>query len=579
MKLEFIGADHEVTGSCHYLKVGTLNILVDFGMEQGRDVYENTKLPVTPSEVDFVFITHAHIDHTGMLPKLYHDGFRGRIITTEPTMDLCDIMLRDSAHIQTAEAEYRNKRLARKGIYQKIVPAYTMEDAMNVMKLFRSFKYNKKYQLCNGVEFRFTDVGHLLGSASIELWLTENKNGVASGNPVGAPEGTVTKKIVFSGDIGNINQPLLRNPAYTTAADYVVMESTYGDRLHEKRDGDNKNAIAEIIRNTLLRGGNVVIPSFAVGRTQEMLYFIRKIKLEGLFPEMPDFPVYVDSPLAVQATEVFRDNGRMCYDEEASEFLRKGINPLVFPNLNMTITVDESKAINNDDEPKVIIAASGMCDAGRIRHHLKYNLGRKECTILFVGYQAEGTPGRALVEGTDSIHIFGDEIQVRAEILQLPGMSGHADKEGLINWINAFTEQKPSKVFVVHGDSEAADSFTECLKNEYGYDSFAPYSGTIFDLKTGEFDSITEGIPLRKTEMAAGEDYATKGGKTKSVGYTGMVVTNSYTKVRSALKELGSMVEQGSGLPNKELDALAKAMNELVSKYQVNNKNDQEGKQ
>ncbi|NLC75311.1 MAG: MBL fold metallo-hydrolase, partial [Clostridiales bacterium] len=307
MKLEFIGADHEVTGSCHYLKVGTLNILVDFGMEQGRDVYENTKLPVTPSEVDFVFITHAHIDHTGMLPKLYHDGFRGQIITTEPTMDLCDIMLRDSAHIQTAEAEYRNKRLARKGIYQKIVPAYTMEDAMNVMKLFRSFKYNKKYQLCNGVEFRFTDVGHLLGSASIELWLTENKNGVASGNPVGAPEGTVTKKIVFSGDIGNINQPLLRNPAYTTAADYVVMESTYGDRLHEKRDGDNKNAIAEIIRNTLLRGGNVVIPSFAVGRTQEMLYFIRKIKLEGLFPEMPDFPVYVDSPLAVQATEVFRD--------------------------------------------------------------------------------------------------------------------------------------------------------------------------------------------------------------------------------------------------------------------------------
>ena len=432
MRLEFIGADHEVTGSCHYLQVGALNILVDCGMEQGANRFENVPLPVPASKIQYVFLTHAHIDHSGMLPKLYKDGFRGAVITTEATASLCDIMLRDCAHIQQQEAAWKNKKGARRGVWQKIEPEYTMEDVLALMKLFQGYRYNRKYQLCNGVEFRFTDIGHLLGSASIELWLTENAQGTASGNPVGAPEGTVTKKIVFSGDIGNRAQPLLRDPDKTDSADYVVMESTYGDRLHEAVRGSYVDDLTDIIRRTLLRGGNVVIPSFAVGRTQEMLYFIRQIKERNLIPELPEFPVYVDSPLAVEATEIFGREGAQCYDEEALSYIDRGINPLQFPRLYLTITSEESKRINSDDEPKVIIAASGMCDAGRIKHHLKYNLWRPECTVLFVGYQAVGTPGRRIADGAQEVNIFGEPISVRAEICKLNGLSGHADKAGLI---------------------------------------------------------------------------------------------------------------------------------------------------
>ncbi|WP_130837659.1 MBL fold metallo-hydrolase RNA specificity domain-containing protein [Lachnoclostridium sp. Marseille-P6806] len=572
MRLTFIGADHEVTGSCHYLQVGAVNILVDCGMEQGRNVFENVPLPVEPSKIQYVFLTHAHIDHSGMLPKLYHDGFRGQVVTTEATAELCDIMLRDSAHIQNAETEWKNKKLARRGSTERAEPLYTMEDTLALLRQLKPCRYGKRYQLCNGVEFRFTDIGHLLGSASLELWLTENRNGVAAGNPGGAPEGTVTKKIVFSGDIGNKNQPLLKDPSFTASADYVVMESTYGDRFHEPPQGNYEEELAGIIKATLLRGGNVIIPSFAIGRAQEMLYFIRKIKQNGLIPELPDFPVYLDSPLAVEATEIFRENGMACYDEEAMEYVRRGINPLLFPNLHMTISSDESKQINADTEPKVIISASGMCDAGRIKHHLKYNLWRPECTMLFVGYQSVGTPGRSIVDGAASIHIFGEEVQVRAEIRKLTGLSGHADKAGLLEWIGGFAEQRPRKVFVVHGDAESADAFARCLEEEHGFDAFAPYSGTVFNLAAGQFERVTEGIPAASGE---GETPSLTGvpspGRGRSAAHS-----DAYLRLKAAEQRLSEVVSRSGGLPNRELDCLAGELERLAEQYQTEREQKQE---
>ena len=467
MKLTFLGANHEVTGSCTLLEAAGQRYLIDCGMEQGKDVYENQPIPVAPGEIDGVLATHAHIDHTGLLPLLVRNGFRGRIYATRPTAELCSIMLRDSAHIQMQEADWKNRKAKRNARQEPYEPPYTMEDAQNAINRLVPCPYGKKMPLCDGIEIRFTDVGHLLGSASIEVWITE--------------EG-VTKKIVFSGDIGNKNQPLIKDPQKTQEADYVVMESTYGDRLHPGERPDYIRELTGILKETFDKGGNVVIPSFAVGRTQEMLYFIRKIKENRLVEGHEDFPVYVDSPLAVEATGIFHQNETDCFDEEAMELVKKGINPISFSGLRLSITSEESKAINFDSTPKVIISASGMCDAGRIRHHLKHNLWREDSTILFVGYQAVGTLGRSLVEGIDEVKLFGEPIAVRAGIRSLTGLSGHADKNGLIDWLQGFTE-KPERVFVVHGEDSVCMSFTECLKKEYGYQAYAPYSGTEFDLR------------------------------------------------------------------------------------------------
>ena len=532
MELIFIGADHEVTGSCHYLQVGSKKILVDYGMEQGRDLYENEDLPVKPSEIDYVFLTHAHIDHSGMLPALYHNGFRGEVICTPATEGLCSIMLRDAAHIQTMEAEWREKKADRRGEKSSFQLLYTMEDAIGVMKLFKSYPYDKKFTLCDGIQFRFTDIGHLLGSSSIELWLSEGGN---------------EKKIVFSGDIGNKNQPLLRDPAYTEAADYVVVESTYGDRSHELTDADNIEELAAIISATLRRGGNVVIPSFAVGRTQVILYYIRQIKADEMIPDMPDFPVYVDSPLAVEATEIFYERGRECYDEEALALVNKGINPISFQGLHLTISTDESKAINLVEEPKVIISASGMCDAGRVKHHLKHNLWREECTVLFVGYQAEGSPGRKIVDGADSIKLFGEDVAVRAQIHQMTGLSGHADREGLLQWIGSFTE-KPKQVFVVHGEDKVTDIFAEQVHEKFGLNAMAPYSGTRYDLASGKFIEMTKGIPIARAE-----------GERR--------VSESYGKLKDVSSRLEDMIKAAKGFPNRDLERFARDLERIMEKY------------
>lgn len=465
----FIGADHEVTGSCHYVEACGKKFVVDFGMEQGQNIYENAELPVSAAKIDFVLLTHAHIDHSGMLPMLYAKGFRGKIYATKATTDLCQIMLRDSAHIQEFEAEWRNRKARRSG-KAEVVPVYTVEDAINVMNYFVACPYDKKISLYDGIEIRFTDIGHLLGSSSIEVWLREEDN---------------ERKLVFSGDIGNYNQPLIKDPHYTDSADYIIMESTYGDRFHGKHP-NYVDELAEVIQRTFDRGGNVVIPSFAVGRTQELLYYIRQIKEDNLVKNHGDFKVIVDSPLAVEATQIFNSDVEDTYDEEAMELVQKGINPITFSNLHLSITTDESKAINFDQEPKVIISASGMCDAGRIRHHLKHNLWKTENCIVFVGYQAYGTLGRALVEGVKEVKLFGENISVKAEILRLEGISGHADKNGLIRWVEEF-KKKPEKVFVVHGEDKVCDMFAECLKDEHGIDAQAPFSGDVFDLISGRW--------------------------------------------------------------------------------------------
>lgn len=531
MELMFIGADHEVTGSCHYLRVNDKNILVDYGMEQGTQVFENCELPVDAAMIDYILLTHAHIDHSGMLPFLYSRGFRGNIYATDATADLCSIMLRDSAHIQMQEAEWKNRKAKRSANDAPVTPLYTMEDADGVIKRLIPCSYEKEIQVCEGLVIRFTDIGHLLGSSSIEVWATE---------------GAVTKKLVFSGDIGNKDQPLIKDPKRTKDADYVIMESTYGDRYHSDRKVNYVEELVKILKTTFEKGGNVVIPSFAVGRTQEMLYFLRQIKEERLIAGFEDFPVYVDSPLAVEATGIFQKDAIECYDEEAMALLEKGINPLAFPGLHLAITSDESKQINFDNTPKVIISASGMCEAGRIRHHLKHNLWRPECTILFVGYQANGTLGRAIVEGAKEVRLFGETIEIRASVGQLIGMSGHADKAGLLDWINGF-EKKPEKVFVVHGEDSVCKLFTECLKIEHGLSAYAPYSGTRYDLIANEFIYEAEPVAVKKKAHA---------------------ISDVFARLVAAGQRLVAVIYKNQGSANKDLAKFADQINALCEKYE-----------
>ena len=493
MKIQFIGACHEVTGSCTLLEVGDAQYLVDCGMEQGIDAFENVPLPVAAARIDAVFLTHAHIDHSGMLPKLYKDGFRGKIYATEATTDLCNIMLRDSAHIQESEAEWRSRKAERAG-EDKIEPVYTMADALGAISCFRRCRYDEIIRIAEGVELRFTDIGHLLGSACIELWLTEEEE---------------QRKIVFSGDVGNYNQPIINDPRTVADTDYLVIESTYGNRLHQDdpKAAHSKyenpiRALADHIQRAFDRGGSVIIPAFAVGRTQEMLYAIREIKQRGMVTGHDGFPVYVDSPLAVEATGVFLQCDHSCLDEETMALVEQGINPLWFDGLTLAVSAEESKAINSDRRPKVILSASGMCEAGRVRHHLKHNLWHQNNLILFVGYQAEGSLGRKLQEGADIVRLFGDDIVVKAEIASLKGTSGHADQQGLIDWLEGFIE-KPQVVFINHGADESMTEFQKLLK-EKGYNTEAPFSGTEYDLITGRMTVFADARPINRQQISRG---------------------------------------------------------------------------
>ncbi len=534
MKLEFLGAAHEVTGSCHYLEFADKHVLVDCGMEQGPDLYVNQEIPVNASTIDYVFVTHAHIDHSGLLPMLYNHGFRGQIFTTTATHQLCEIMLKDSAHIQMFEAEWKNRKAKRAG-KPEVVPLYDMNDAMGVLGHFVSCDYHSVINVCEGLKVRFVDAGHLLGSSSIEMWISEN-----------TAEGVEERKIVFSGDIGPGNRPLIKDPEYLTSADYVVMESTYGDRTHETPP-DYAVELARVIRDTFTRGGNLVIPAFSVGRTQEMLYFIRRIKTENLLPEFQNFEVYVDSPLAVEATTIFGKNVQDCFDDTALALVQQDINPIGFPGLRMAITSDESKMINFNDKPKVILSASGMCEAGRIRHHLKHNLWRKDSTILFVGYQVPGTLGNMLLNGAKEVKLFGETIEVQAKIENLPGISGHADVNQLTKWVSMF-DPKPKRVFIVHGEDKVTEQFAAHIHEELGLEAYAPFSGDAFDLLTGAC-------------VAQGSREAVEKKSTRAVN-------NIFARLVAAGERLMTVIRKCEGMPNRELGKFADQINELCNKWE-----------
>jgi metallo-beta-lactamase family protein len=531
MKITFIGAAHEVTGSCTYVEACGKKFLVDCGMQQGEDIFENVPLPVASSAIDFVLLTHAHIDHSGLLPLLYAGGFQGEIHATEATSSLCSVMLRDSAHIQEFEAEWRSRKAQRKG-EAPYEPLYTMNDALGAIALFVPHRYETSFDICEGINVSFRDAGHLLGSSSIILTITED---------------SCTRKIVFSGDIGNTHQPLIRDPQYVDSADYVVIESTYGNRLHD-RPTDYVTALAAVLQTTFDRGGSVIIPSFAVGRTQEMLYFLRHIKEEGLISGHDDFPVYVDSPLANEATDIFISNRESCYDEEALSFVRRGINPIAFEGLIRTVSSDDSRAINSDTRPKVIISASGMCEAGRIKHHLKHNLWKKENTILFVGYQAGNTLGRSLIDGARKVKLFGETVSVAAEIKQLPGISGHADLNGLIAWASAVKGVK--KFFVNHGEASSAENFAHTLREKLGADAYAPYSGAEFDLISGEITVDAQPVPIPKKKNTANMNAA-------------------YVELSAASDRLSELIKNSSGRANADMRKLTEAINTLCDNWQL----------
>ena len=529
MKLHFYGADRCVTGSCHCLEINGKKILVDCGLQQGRDELDNRYLAFAPGNIDILLVTHAHIDHTGRIPLLVKNGFHGRILTTRLTADLMKIMLLDSAHIQESDAEYENRKGERAG-REHVDPLYTEQDALDVFKYVTTCEYKEKVDLCEGVSAVFTDAGHLLGSASITLELEENG---------------VHKTIVFSGDIGNVDQPIIRDPQLLKKADYVVMESTYGDRNHTEV-WSYTDELAEIIDETLGKGGNVVIPSFAVGRTQELLYFIREIKDQKLVKSTPNFPVYIDSPLAKAATTVFCGDLHGYLDEQALELVKDGTHMFTFPNLNLVESSEESKMLNMDTTPKVIISASGMCDAGRIRHHLKHNLWRANSAVVFVGFQSPGTLGRRLLDGVEKVKLFGEEIAVKAKIVNFQGLSSHADHDHLIEWIKAF-DPKPAHVFVVHGDEDVAPVFAEEL-NSLGFHAHAAKFTECYDLAANEM--VSEGYISERKRTAQ---------KSRA--------DNLYAKLVAAAESLLEFAKRCKGSPNKDISALTGQIISLIERF------------
>ena len=526
MKLTFFGAAKAVTGSCHCVEVNGKRILIDCGLQQGRDERDNRVLDFAPGYIDYVIVTHAHIDHTGRIPLLVKQGFHGRIVTTRLTGQLMSIMLRDSAHIQESDAQWQNQKGRRAG-RAPVEPLYTIADAEHAMELVETYEYGELVDLCEGVRLRFTDAGHLLGSACAELWLTEDG---------------VTRKIVFSGDLGNVDQPIIRDPQTIDEADYVVMESTYGDRLHEPPESYTE-ALAQIIDETFEQGGNVIIPSFAVGRTQELLYFMREMKEEGMVKSHSDFRVCVDSPLANEATRIYSGNLHGYLDEEAIEALKGGAL-FQFPGLTLTETSEESKALNLDTSSKVILSASGMCDAGRIRHHLKHNLWRKECTIVFVGYQAEGSLGRALLEGAKSVKLFGEEIAVNARIVNFKGLSSHADRDHLLAWAKHYAP-KPRHIFVVHGEASVTEIFAQKLRDA-GLAAHAAEYEEVYDLAADRM--LSAGVPLPP----------------KPVSATG---SPAYRKLEAAGRDLMEAIRHNKGGTNKDLAQFEKELMALIQKW------------
>lgn len=490
MKITFLGAAKTVTGSNFLVEAAGKKFLVDCGMFQGKaelEIENDEPFEFNPADIDFMLLTHAHIDHSGRIPKLYNEGFRKKIYTHKATCDLCSIMLPDSGHIQEMEIQWKNKKRKRLGL-EPIEPLYTAMDAAKSLEIFEPVNYDEIIEIDENIHVRFNDAGHMLGSAVIEVWIKE--------------DGKETKT-VFTGDLGNNDIPLLDSPTMINSADYLVMESTYGSRLHLKKENKAEDFL-NIVSETIEKGGKVIIPSFAVGRTQEILYELNNLKdqhkgdeeFQKKYSEIMEVPVYVDSPLAISATEVFKENMNL-FDEDTQELIKSGDNPLEFPDLKFTATADESKALNESHDSCVIISASGMCEVGRIKHHLKHSLWNPNDTILFVGYQAPGTLGYKIVNGEKMVKIFGEEIAVNARVEYLEGYSGHADQEWLMNFIYSFIE-KPKHIFLVHGEEESQEVLKNKILEETNIGVTIPDLGETYELN--EEIQMTGKVYIRKTK-------------------------------------------------------------------------------
>ncbi|HIU96697.1 MAG TPA: MBL fold metallo-hydrolase [Candidatus Copromorpha excrementipullorum] len=490
MKIQFCGASTGVTGSCHLITTENHKVLLDCGQFQGGKAQEALNyedFPFDPAEIDYVILSHAHIDHCGRIPLLIKRGFKGAIYCTDATADLLDVMLKDSGYIHEKEAEWKNKKNERAG-RPKVEPLYTFNDAVDSLTYVKPVLYDQLIELNEEMKIVFNDAGHILGSAITELWVTENDN---------------VSKIVFSGDLGVMERPILRNPTIIKKADYVIMETTYGNRVHPE-NSMNVKALMDIIRDTAAKGGTTVIPSFAVGRTQELIYELNRVYEtdNGYRQAFENIMVYVDSPMATTATEVFKRNAQV-FDDETKEYIAKGDNPLDFKNLRFTRTSQESIWLNTNPDPKVIISASGMCDAGRIRHHLKHNLWNRKSSIVFVGYQAEGTLGRMILDGAKEVTLFGEKVQVNAKIYNLEGFSGHADKNGLLAWLKGF-QKEPKHIFLVHGEPEAKEAFDETVEKELGYHPIVVKGNSEYVLEKDEIVSMDQAMEEEVDEEMLG---------------------------------------------------------------------------
>lgn len=483
MRLEFLGAAHTVTGSCYLLESEDRRFLVDCGMFQGarriRELNYND-FSFSPAAIDAVILTHAHVDHSGLIPKLVRQGFKGKIYSTKATYDLAQIMLPDSAHIQESDAQIMNRKNARRGMEPQ-QPLYTLDDALKALTSFEPKHYGETWQLAENIKARFSDAGHILGSAIVELWVTE---------------GPKSTKLVFSGDLGQPNQPILRDPTPVDGADFLLVESTYGDRMHKEYDKETK--LLEIINDTMDRGGNLIIPAFAVGRTQTLLYYFYNLWKSGRLDA--DIPIVIDSPLAINATRVFLKNYED-FDEEMLKIIERDGTVPSFPQLRLCVTPEESRALNSSEGSAIILSASGMADAGRILHHLKHNLWRPESTVLFVGYQADGSLGRRLVDGVKRVRVLGEEVVVRAKIENLKGFSAHADAGQIMAWLSQVTSPKPAKIFIVHGESQSQDALKSRIQKELGIEVYIPFRGDVARISGRASEIQYSTIPAVSTEM------------------------------------------------------------------------------
>ena len=533
MKITFLGATRMVTGSCYLLEIGSKKMLLDCGMFQGSKMitaFNEKDFVFAPNAIDTVVLTHAHIDHSGLIPKLIKQGYKGPVHCTKTTLELCTILLPDSAHIQESDAEFANRKGLRAG-KSVVEPLYTVDDAYKALQHFHTHEFGEMLEVLPGVQVKFKVAGHILGSAIVEVFVNEDGK---------------TTKLVFTGDIGQPNQPIIEDPEEISGADFIITESTYGNRVHKAYDKEAE--LSEIINDTVAKGGNVVIPAFAVGRTQVLLYYFQKLLQEGRIPQVP---IIIDSPMASKATAITLTNPQE-YDEEARALYEMhGNRLLAIPNLRFTATAQESRMINEMPGPKIIVSASGMADAGRILHHLKHNLWQENCSVISAGYQAEGTMGRRLIEGSKQVKIMGEDIKVNAKIYNMKGFSAHADKEQLLEWYGKM-KQPPKAFFVTHGEFDAASNFADELQRRLGTAAYIPQYGDSVTINGTEWNVTTSNIVTTVPEVAALREYLRQ-------------FESSYLQYRTKIEQIVARDGDKAAGIRKKMEKIRKYVDDMLS--------------